>query len=71
MKLPFGKHKGEELSDVPRGYLRWLHQKASLRGRLLWEVEERLGLSHTGESSEFDFADAHRRVVQMFENMDW
>ncbi len=24
MKMPWGKHKGEDLEDIPSGYLRWL-----------------------------------------------
>lgn len=24
MKMPFGKHKGEPVSDIPRSYFRWL-----------------------------------------------
>lgn len=24
MEMPFGKHKGEEIEDLPSSYLRWL-----------------------------------------------
>jgi len=27
MKMPFGKHKGQSLKDVPAGYLRWLSKQ--------------------------------------------
>jgi uncharacterized protein (DUF3820 family) len=23
MKMPFGKHEGEQVHEIPRGYLRW------------------------------------------------
>jgi len=26
--MPFGKHKGELMSDVPNGYLRWLSEQS-------------------------------------------
>ncbi len=32
MKLPFGKHKGEEIEDVPSPYLRWFTENVSERG---------------------------------------
>ena len=24
MKMPFGKHKGEEIEDIPSDYLKWV-----------------------------------------------
>jgi uncharacterized protein (DUF3820 family) len=27
MKMPFGKHKGKELTEIPKGYLRWLRRQ--------------------------------------------
>ena len=24
MRMPWGKHKGDDIEDVPSGYLRWL-----------------------------------------------
>ena len=26
MKMPFGKHKGKEMDDVPAAYLMWLYE---------------------------------------------
>jgi len=26
MKIPFGKHRGEDIEDIPSPYLRWLAQ---------------------------------------------
>lgn len=28
MKMPWGKHKGEELEDVPTDYLEWILREA-------------------------------------------
>ena len=38
MKMPFGKHAGEELTEVPRQYLRWLRSQPWLGGWLVKEV---------------------------------
>jgi len=27
MEMPWGKHKGEEIEDLPFGYLRWLAEE--------------------------------------------
>ena len=27
MKMPFGKHEGTNISELPRPYLEWLHYK--------------------------------------------
>ncbi len=32
--MPFGKYKGERLSDVPDSYLLWLYQSGSVSGQL-------------------------------------
>jgi uncharacterized protein (DUF3820 family) len=37
--MPFGKHKGKRLSELPSGYLRWLLTR-DLSQPLLGEVEE-------------------------------
>ncbi len=44
MKMPLGKHRGKDLSQVPRGYLRWLLRVATdlpppLREALEWRAE--------------------------------
>lgn len=43
MKMPFGKHKGKEISLVPKPYLRWLRQQG-LDGWLAGAVDQALGL---------------------------
>lgn len=34
MKMPFGRHKGVELPEIPDDYLRWLYCEADLFGAL-------------------------------------
>lgn len=34
MRMPFGKHKGLEISNVPSGYLRWMLENVKLYGKL-------------------------------------
>ncbi len=43
MKMPFGKHKGKELTLIPKGYLRWLRSQDWLGGWLTNAVAETLG----------------------------
>ncbi len=39
---PFGRYKGRLLSQIPRGYLRWLVQQKSLRGSLRAPIKAEL-----------------------------
>ena len=39
--MPFGKHKGELIGDIPTDYLRWLFEKADLDPKLEEWVEGR------------------------------
>ena len=41
-RMPFGKHRGRYLSDIPLSYLRWLDTEADLDGRLAAAVREEL-----------------------------
>ena len=43
MKMPFGKHKDRELTEIPKGYLRWLRSQDWLGGWLANGVAEALG----------------------------
>jgi len=45
MKMPFGKHKDKELTELPRGYLRWLRGQDWVSGWLAQAVDEALGLA--------------------------
>jgi hypothetical protein len=39
MKMPFGKHRGVDVSDLPNDYLIWLAEGANLFGPLRLEVQ--------------------------------
>lgn len=45
MTMPFGKHRGKELRDIPESYLLWLYREADLdtdlEHALLEELERR------------------------------
>ena len=34
MTMPFGKHSGDRIENLPSDYLRWLHDATDLKGRL-------------------------------------
>lgn len=40
MRMPFGKHRGEEISELPDEYLAWLFENADLYGALQVCVEK-------------------------------
>lgn len=40
MEMPFGKHKGTELEDIPLDYLEWLVDNVDLHGELDIGVKE-------------------------------
>jgi uncharacterized protein (DUF3820 family) len=42
MKMPFGKHKGEDLEDIPTSYLQWVAENVEGREALITEVELQL-----------------------------
>lgn len=42
MRMPFGKHKGEQIEDLPDSYLRWMAE--NLQGDLAQEAETQLQL---------------------------
>jgi DNA polymerase-3 subunit epsilon len=29
-RMPFGKHQGKNLADIPKDYVEWLHQNGAL-----------------------------------------
>jgi uncharacterized protein (DUF3820 family) len=39
MTLPFGKHKGEDLRDVPLDYLKWIESQDWLKDEMREEVQ--------------------------------
>jgi len=40
--MPFGRHKGEPLDEIPDSYLRWLLHRADLREPLRSDVQDEL-----------------------------
>ena len=45
MEMLFGRHKGREIAEIPRGYLRWLAGNVPIQGELANEVCSVLGIS--------------------------
>jgi hypothetical protein len=43
MKMPFGKHKGQELSEIPPDYLQWITDNLTIAGDLADEIYRVLG----------------------------
>jgi len=52
MRMPFGKHAGVEVSDVPRQYLLWLRRQPNLRGPLVKEIDDVLNGTVVAPSDE-------------------
>lgn len=51
--MPFGKHKGKSLEDVPSGYLRWALENADIRQPELRLAIERIVNDGDGEEQPF------------------
>jgi|HubBroStandDraft_4_1064222.scaffolds.fasta_scaffold276115_3 uncharacterized protein (DUF3820 family) len=60
MRMPFGKHAGVELADVPNQYLRWIRSQPWLRGTLTKEIDEVLH-GETVISSEESFEESLKK----------
>jgi hypothetical protein len=43
MIMPFGKYKGQQVEDIPDGYLRWALENCNLTADLQKEMEDQLG----------------------------
>lgn len=43
MKMPFGKHKGKEIEDIPKQYLYWLNSQEWVREELRNACSDYLG----------------------------
>ena len=50
--MPFGKHKGAKVTEIPLSYCQWLFDNCDLKGYLLGAIEERLGLPGGEEKRE-------------------
>ena len=44
MRMPWGKHKGEDVEDLPTGYLQWIAENVTGADALVREAEEQLTL---------------------------
>ena len=44
MRMPWGKHKGEDVGDLPTGYLQWLAENITGSDALVREAEEQFAL---------------------------
>jgi uncharacterized protein (DUF3820 family) len=42
MKMPFGKYKGQDLDDLPEGYLQWIAENVEGHAALVQEAEDQL-----------------------------
>lgn len=62
MTMPFGKHHGVPLDEVPKGYLRWLKENVPLRTSLARAVEAVLAGHPAPEEEEDDDTKANRIV---------
>lgn len=51
MLMPFGKHKGQNVSTLPKRYLQWLRQNVELNGELAAAVSAALGIAPKQERS--------------------
>ena len=39
-KMPFGKYKGKEISEIPHGYLLYMYDRKKFAGKLKKMVED-------------------------------
>lgn len=44
MKMPWGKHKGEDIEDLDSGYLRWICENVTSDAQLVQEAEAQLSM---------------------------
>ena len=44
MRMPWGKHRGEDVEDLPTGYLQWIAENVTGADALVREAEEQLAL---------------------------
>lgn len=55
MKMPFGKYKDKEISDINTGYLDWLYNNTNLKGELKKEIENELDNRNVLETNKMPF----------------
>jgi uncharacterized protein (DUF3820 family) len=69
MLMPFGKHKGKDMNDLPIKYVKWLAENADLYGELQAAVYQRLGLAIPQRKSMYERLDevvneTHERLFE-------
>lgn len=50
--MPFGKHKGKELQDIPKEYLHWLLDNVDLFDKLREDIQKELRTRASGEPTQ-------------------
>ena len=61
MRMPFGKHKGEQVNDLPLSYLEWLRDNVELFGALKDEVNKTIREA-TSPTPDIDYGEVDRIV---------
>ena len=52
MKIPFGKYQDQELTEIPKHYLRWLRSQKWVGGWLVKEIDDVLNGKSVASSDE-------------------
>lgn len=52
--MPFGKHKGKPLNQIPKDYLSWVLQECNIKDWLYKEIEDILGLTKDDWNDGYD-----------------
>lgn len=65
MRMPFGKHKGEDIDDIPDDYLQWVLDNCDIESEtLLHAIEIRMGLRAKSGPTRSPPPPPHRRRVR-------
>lgn len=51
-EMPFGKHKGEKLANVPGKYLLWLESEIRKKGKMHWSLTEKLLIEYIEDNKD-------------------
>ena len=63
MRMPFGKYADQELTEVPKQYLRWLRTQQWVGGWLVKEIDDVLTGKTVADSDE-SFEEALRKLKE-------
>jgi predicted Rdx family selenoprotein len=67
-RMPFGRHAGVELADVPRPYLRWLRRQPWLGAWLVREIDDELNDKAAASDDGESFEEALEKLKQEWAN---